>query len=130
MQLQLCRVNKILKEKYAKQNIRYERDDKVYEKREEREYTKIPSRRMASRAGVIDYYDTDVNELVEYNADEVFIPLQQHVGSPAKAVVSIGDKVKCGQLIGLCDQKTLGANIHASIDGTIIEIEDKIIIRK
>ena len=30
----------------------------------------------------------------------LFVPLNQHIGTPAEAIVSKGDKVKKGQLIG------------------------------
>ena len=32
--------------------------------------------------------------------DKLYVSLSQHIGAPAKAVVSIGDVVKEGQLIG------------------------------
>jgi electron transport complex protein RnfC len=52
----------------------------------------------------------------------VFIPLGQHIGSPAEAIVSKGDTVKVGQLVA----KTSGlvsANIHSSVSGTVKKIE-------
>ena len=30
----------------------------------------------------------------------VYIPLQQHIGAPCKAIVNVGDLVKVGQKIG------------------------------
>jgi H+/Na+-translocating ferredoxin:NAD+ oxidoreductase subunit C len=52
---------------------------------------------------------------------ECLISLQQHIGSPAKPVVEIGDIVKEGQLIA---ESTgfISANIHASIPGKITDI--------
>jgi Na+-translocating ferredoxin:NAD+ oxidoreductase subunit C len=51
------------------------------------------------------------------------IPLSQHIGTPATAVIQKGDIVKVGQLIG---QSTgfVSANIHASVSGTVTKIED------
>ncbi|MBP1040515.1 proline reductase-associated electron transfer protein PrdC [Vagococcus sp. BWB3-3] len=48
------------------------------------------------------------------------IPLKQHVGAPCEAVVSIGEQVKRGQLIA--KPTGLGANIHASINGEVVNI--------
>ncbi len=53
---------------------------------------------------------------------EVVIPLQQHIGAPCKAVVSVGDKVKTGQKIGDSDA-FVSAAIFASVDGTVTAIE-------
>lgn len=51
------------------------------------------------------------------------IPLNQHMGTPAQAVVNIGDKVLAGQLIGAADGP-FSANTHASTSGTVIAIEE------
>jgi electron transport complex protein RnfC len=49
------------------------------------------------------------------------IPLQQHIGAPARACVAVGDHVKTGQLIGEA-QGYVSANIHASSSGTVAAI--------
>ncbi|HZJ76132.1 MAG TPA: 4Fe-4S dicluster domain-containing protein [Oscillospiraceae bacterium] len=130
MQIQPLRVNQLLKEEYAKHNIRYTKEEKPYNEREEHEYRKIPSQRMAAKVDVIDYYDNDVTTLVKYEPKKVSISLKQHIGSPAKSVVAIGEQVKCGQIIGVCKKDELGSNIHASIDGKVIEVGEEIVIEK
>ncbi|MGM0652122.1 MAG: electron transport complex subunit RsxC [Bacillota bacterium] len=55
---------------------------------------------------------------------EVVIPLQQHIGAPCKAVVSVGDKVKTGQKIG-DSEAFVSAAIFASVDGTVTAIEPR-----
>ncbi len=57
---------------------------------------------------------------IEYLAlpDEVFIPLQQHIGAPAEASVVPGDEVKTGQLIGR-SEKYVSSPVHASITGKV-----------
>ncbi len=52
--------------------------------------------------------------------------LQQHVGAPAIAVVSCGDQVSRGQL--LAEPNVLGANIHASVSGTVENITGESIV--
>ncbi|MDR1774681.1 MAG: electron transport complex subunit RsxC [Clostridioides sp.] len=54
----------------------------------------------------------------------VYIPLQQHIGAPASAVVEIGQEVKLGQLIGKA-QGFVSANIHSSVSGKVIAIEER-----
>lgn len=48
--------------------------------------------------------------------------LRQHVGAPCRPVVQVGEHVKKGQLIA--EPTGLGANIHASMYGTVKEISD------
>lgn len=50
------------------------------------------------------------------------IPLLQHIGTPAKAMVKKGDKVKTGQIIAF-GEGFISANIHSSVTGTVTRIE-------
>lgn len=52
---------------------------------------------------------------------QLIIPLNQHIGAPAKPVVQVGDKVLAGQLIAAADG-TFSANVHASSSGTVTAI--------
>lgn len=51
----------------------------------------------------------------------VSLPLSQHIGAPAVPVVSVGDYVKVGQVIGSVEAG-LGCPVHASVSGTVKEI--------
>lgn len=53
---------------------------------------------------------------------KLVLPLRQHVGAPGTPVVQVGDEVKRGQLIA--KPAGLGANIHASANGKIVEINE------
>ena len=52
---------------------------------------------------------------------QVVIPLQQHIGAPAKPVAKVGDVVKRGQLLGQAGG-FVSATVHASIGGTVRKI--------
>ena len=52
----------------------------------------------------------------------VYIPLQQHIGAPAKPIVKVGDIVKKGQKIGE-PQGFVSTYIHSSVSGKVIAIE-------
>ena len=54
--------------------------------------------------------------------DVVNIPLGQHIGAPATAVVKKGDKVVVGQLIAEATG-FMSANIHAPISGTVTAVD-------
>jgi len=52
---------------------------------------------------------------------KLVIPLRQHIGSPAKPVVSVGDRVLKGQMIGEADGY-ISTAVHASSSGTVTAI--------
>lgn len=52
----------------------------------------------------------------------VVIPLSQHIGAPAKALVKKGDHVKVGQLIGQAGGY-VSANVHASVSGVVRDVQ-------
>lgn len=53
---------------------------------------------------------------------EVFIPLQQHIGSPCKPIVEKGQEVKVGQVIGE-SSGFVSSTIHATISGKVKAID-------
>ena len=72
------------------------------------------------------------NKLSAHNSIEVlsipkvaYIPLSQHLGAPSIPVVEKGAKVKVGQLIAKA-QGFISANIHSSVSGTVVKIDDVI----
>jgi Na+-translocating ferredoxin:NAD+ oxidoreductase subunit C len=53
----------------------------------------------------------------------VTIILSQHLGAPAKVVINRGDTVKTGQIIAQ-GEGFISSNIHSSVSGKVIKIED------
>lgn len=128
MGLQPRKVNSIIKGELAKAGIRYKKEMKEYRPNPDRAGHKLPTRRVAARAGVLRYYDYRINELVEDTPESVSIPVKMHIGAPSEPVVSIGDIVQEGQIIAKCPEGVMGANIHASISGKISSIGESIVI--
>lgn len=58
---------------------------------------------------------------------ELVYPMAQHIGAPAKPVVSVGDKVLVGQRIGEA-QGFVSANICCSVSGTVKAIEKRLTV--
>lgn len=89
--------------------------------------SRIPVSRLISRMGVSDYdvaaplVDKDLPIKI------VRIPLSQHIGAPSVPVVTVGDGVRKGTLIADIKEKSLGAKIHASIDGTVSAVTEQYI---
>jgi len=55
---------------------------------------------------------------------QLVIPLQQHIGAPARACVQVGERVLKGQPIGEA-QGYISAPVHASSSGTVSAIESR-----
>ena len=93
-----------------------------------REYRLVPTHRLIARLGLTEWED-QVCALDEsdHRPERVVIPLQQHIGAPAVATVSVGDQVNVGDRIANIPEGKLGANVHASIAGTITGLSDSAI---
>ena len=92
------------------------------------EFRRVPMRRLIAKLGLGEF----VNEgpLTDYNfaPRKVTIPLKQHAGAPAVAVVKCGDRVRVGDLLAAPEAGKMGARIHASIDGRVTVGKDAIVI--
>lgn len=92
-------------------------------------YRKLPVKRLISRLGIAQYdQPAPLTDLV-IDPDKVVLPLKQHVGVPAKPVVTKGQHVSRGQLVAAVPEGKLGAAVHSSIAGTVEDVKDQIVIR-
>ena len=82
----------------------------------------IPIKTLYQRLGLTPY-DREMS-FVPANGghQKVSIPLDSHIGQPAKPTVRVGDTVGRGDLIGTVDDDQLGCPAHASLDGRISAI--------
>lgn len=128
MGLQPRQVNIYMKNLLRQKNFRYPKPQETFTQMEARSYRRAPSKRMAIRLGVDQYYDYHIDNCITVTPADVRISLHQHIGAPSVPVVSVGDMVKTGQLIGAIPDKALGSNIHASIDGTITNVSESEIV--
>ncbi|MCK4551947.1 MAG: 4Fe-4S dicluster domain-containing protein [Tenericutes bacterium] len=88
-----------------------------------RESKKVPTKRLIARIELSDY---DVAAPLIHSIFEtrnVKIMLKQHIGVSATSIVRVGEPVTKGTLIASCGDN-LGANIHASISGKVINLTD------
>lgn len=58
---------------------------------------------------------------------DVVISMSQHIGSPAKPIVKVGDEVLVGQLIGEA-AGFISANVHSSVSGKVKAIEPRLLV--
>lgn len=89
-----------------------------------RSYRRIPSSRLYSRLGINKYLAPVKICEQEFSPGEIFLPLQQHIGAPAQALVRVGDEISCGQLVATLPEGTIiSSNIFSSIDGKVIAVD-------
>lgn len=90
--------------------------------REEVDRYHVPTGRLIARLGLSDYDGKHAKTCIELAPDSVFVPFQQHIGKPAIPTKSVGDAIRRGELLAAAAEGGLSANIHASVDGVITEI--------
>jgi Na+-translocating ferredoxin:NAD+ oxidoreductase RnfC subunit len=123
--------NLYFKTKLDEERVRHIPKKTDYAPRKFRDYRLLPSKRLVARLGLknFDKYAPLTEEILE--PEMVFIYTGQHVGKKANPIVNKGDMVQIGQQIGVIPEGELGAAIHSSITGTVIEVnEDFIAIRR
>ena len=92
--------------------VRYPPDGGIDNKR-------LPTERLLQRLD-LKRYDVDAPLAGAIECDVVRLPLKMHIGAPDKPVVAVGEHVSRGRLIAVPDG--MGANIHASIGGTVTAV--------
>jgi len=92
---------------------------------------KAPMARLMNKLGLRQFRNVGPLNHTLLAADKVGIKLKQHIGAPCESAVSVGDRVKKGQMVGrppvVNGKSALGAPVHASIDGVVTAIADGIV---
>lgn len=114
--------NMAVKQELMDQNIRFQCKDTNLEARKNRPDRLLPSKRLIIRLGLKKFDKPAPMSEATVFPETVQIATGQHVGAPAAPMVAVGDKVAAGQMIGRIPEASLGAAIHASIPGTVVEV--------
>jgi Na+-translocating ferredoxin:NAD+ oxidoreductase RnfC subunit len=130
MMLSPREINAAIKQKLLKDGIKREAKRETYQVSIFNDTRKIPLKRLLERLELSKYDTHPPFCSKDLKVAKVFIPLQQHLGQPAVPAVQAGDTVKKGDLIGEIPEGALGARIHASIDGVIESVADRIVIKQ
>jgi Na+-translocating ferredoxin:NAD+ oxidoreductase RnfC subunit len=93
----------------------------------DRELRKVPVHRLAARLGLSNYDKAAPFVDTTPETSYVKIPMSQHIGAPAKPIVSAGDQVEKGQKIAEAAEG-LSVAIHCSINGVVEKVSDKEIV--
>lgn len=92
-------------------------------------YRKIAQNRFINRLELTQY-PTHIYKMVEYQPKSASIPLSNGIGKPSTPAVKVGDRVKVGDLIATVEFQEMGNLVHASIDGVVTNITNKITIER
>ncbi len=94
------------------------------------EYRRTPLKMLVNKLSVGEYDLPTPFIRPDYQPSRVEIPLAQHVGAPATAVVSEGQRIERGELIGEIPPGQLGARIHSSISGVVRSVGKSVVIER
>ena len=122
-------VNALLKKDLMGAGIKWEYDGRPLAASRFRDERRIPTSRLVRRLG-LDGYEAHPPFVGDFEPSEVRIPLRQHIGAPAMPVVSSGQSVNVGDLIGEIPEKAMGARVHASIRGVVTAVENGVVTIK
>jgi Na+-translocating ferredoxin:NAD+ oxidoreductase RnfC subunit len=90
---------------------------------------RTPVSRLYNHLGLSEYQvPAPLTEEFLHQAKRVTLLLSQSIGAPCIPVVSPGDSVQAGQVVGQPPKEALGVDLHASISGTVKEVTDKAIV--
>lgn len=93
-----------------------------------KEGRRVPIKQLMKKLNIENYDKSTPYKSNFPSPNAVKILLKQHVGVIAQKTVTVGQSVNKGDLIGKIEEGKLGANIHASISGTIQEATNDFII--
>lgn len=123
--------NNYYREKLLAAGMRYKTNQTKFYPRSARNMRLLPSKRLIARLGLKEFDKSAPMVECPLTPNEVHISTRQHVGAPAVPCVNVGDRVELGQKIGDIKEGALGATIHASIAGVVIEVNaDYVAVRR
>jgi len=91
---------------------------------------RVPTRRLMAKLGLAGFRNVGPLEDRPLSPRRVSLPLKQHAGAPAQAVVRAGERVGVGDEVAAPAKGALGARIHASIAGTVRDVDGAVVIEK
>ncbi len=116
------RINQALKAELRSAQARYDGD--LGPQDAMAEYRMVPINRLVKRLDIQPFYHNAPMTDLPWIPDNVTIPLQQHIGAPSIPIVNVGDHVNTGDCIAKAAGNALSVAQHASIEGTVTNIND------
>jgi Na+-translocating ferredoxin:NAD+ oxidoreductase RnfC subunit len=82
----------------------------------------VPISRLYRQLGLAPYDRPAAFADLRLQPGSVRLPLRQHIGAPARPTVSVGQRVKAGDVVATLPQQELGCPLHAGISGTVAAV--------
>lgn len=132
MDLQPWKLNQSLKSVLGGQGIRNSLSNRPRRAAPFRELKRYPVHKLIRQLGLSAYdVEAPLEDTGGNGYEKVELPLLQNVGAAAQPVVTPGARVEKGDLIAEIPEGKLGANLHASISGTVTAVSaQSIMIQK
>ena len=92
-----------------------------------KEHRRVPLAQLRRRLKIEAYERETPYAPIDHRPARVRILLSQHAGKPARAAVKQGERVKPGATVGRMAPEELGADVHASIEGTVSRVTDSFV---
>ncbi len=129
MDLQPWKLNALLKEQLGKKGVKNPHHNQPERAHPCYAYKKFPIGRLINQLGLCAYDVPAPLGDAGRSFGRVELLTRQHVGAPSEPVVEKGQAVHKGELIAAIPEGKLGANIFASIGGTVTGVgPDRIVI--
>ena len=118
-------VNAQIKKALGEKGIRYKSPGTEPENSLFMETRQIPTRRLMHRLGITEYDAHPGFFEKELVPGKLILPLNQHIGAPAAAVVAEGDEVLPGDLVADIPEGKMGARIHTGLKGIVTSVSNE-----
>jgi len=128
MQLSPRRAFVELLDRFRRGGMRNPHNNAPTRRHEFNSYRKIGKDRLVHRYELASYERHDLPLSRIPVPRRVTLSLRQSAGAPAQAVVGMGTSVRRGELVARIPEGELGANLHASIDGTVVSVDESAIV--
>ena len=123
--------NLTCRQRLTEASVRRQPGDRPPEAQENRPYRLIPSKKLTARLGLARFDRPAPWSDERVDPPEVRVATKQHIGTAAKPVVQVGQRVSKNEVIGVPEPDRLGVPIHASIDGVVAACgETQIVLRR
>lgn len=116
------RVNQLIKRTLKDQKVAVKFQPRDYRPDPQRPYRLLPTPRLLQRIG-LSKFDVHPPFLGDFEAEEVELRMQQHIGAPAIPIVKGGDTVTAGDCVGRAREGVLGACVHTPIGGKVLSAD-------
>ncbi|MEW6277984.1 MAG: 4Fe-4S dicluster domain-containing protein, partial [Candidatus Eremiobacterota bacterium] len=92
-----------------------------------KESRRVPLKLLRKRLKVEEFESDAPHQPEACQPERVLLKLSQHVGKPARPVVSAGDRVNRADCVARVAAEDLGVDLHASVNGTITRVTEDFI---